>query len=194
LLAIGSGGGGGTGYGLSAQKLYFLPIQYTDFIFSVFAEEFGFIGCLMLLLFLAVYSTVALMVAIQAKRSVHRLVAIGCMVLLVGQSLVNIGVATGVLPTTGLPFPMFSYGGSSMIASLITAGVLIRVARESHGAQVITLGPPPPSPLPPQRSAPQEPARSIKARRPKRTAPAKSTPTRPPLARPPSAKSTPRGR
>jgi len=139
LLAIGSGGVGGTGYGLSEQKLYFLPIQYTDFIFSVFAEEFGFIGCVMLLLFLAVYSTVALMVAIQAKKTVHRLVAIGCMVLLIGQSLVNIGVATGTLPTTGLPFPMFSYGGSSMIASLITAGVLIRVARESRDAEVLTL-------------------------------------------------------
>ncbi len=139
ILAIGSGGVGGTGYGLSVQKLYFLPIQYTDFIFSVFAEEFGFIGCIMLLLFLAVYSTVALMVAIQAKKTVHRLVAIGCMVLLVGQSLINIGVATGSMPTTGLPFPMFSYGGSSMIASLITAGVLIRVARESRDAEVLTL-------------------------------------------------------
>ncbi|MEM9089523.1 MAG: FtsW/RodA/SpoVE family cell cycle protein [Cyanobacteria bacterium P01_F01_bin.53] len=140
LYAIGSGGAGGVGYGLSLQKIYFLPIQYTDFIFSVFAEEFGFIGCIMLLLFLAVYSTVALMVAIQAKKTVHRLVAIGCMVLLIGQSLVNIGVATGTMPTTGLPFPMFSYGGSSMIASLITAGVLIRVARESRDADVLSLG------------------------------------------------------
>ncbi|NJM95977.1 MAG: FtsW/RodA/SpoVE family cell cycle protein [Phormidesmis sp. RL_2_1] len=144
LLAIGSGGAGGTGYGLSAQKLYFLPIQYTDFIFSVFAEEFGFIGCIMLLVFLAVYSTVAMMVAVQAKQAVHRLVAIGCMVLLVGQALVNIGVATGTMPTTGLPFPMFSYGGSSMLASLITAGVLIRVARESKGADVLVLNRPTP--------------------------------------------------
>ncbi len=139
LLAIGSGGVSGTGYGLSIQKIYFLPIQYTDFIFSVFAEEFGFIGCIMLILFLAVYSTVALMVAIQAKQTVHRLVAIGCMVLLVGQSIINIGVATGAMPTTGLPFPMFSYGGSSMLASLITAGVLIRVARESRDAEVLSL-------------------------------------------------------
>ncbi|MGC1306783.1 MAG: putative peptidoglycan glycosyltransferase FtsW [Phormidesmis sp.] len=156
LLAVGSGGVGGTGYGLSAQKIYFLPIQYTDFIFSVFAEEFGFIGCIMLLLFLAVYSTVALMVAIQAKKTVHRLVAIGCMVLLIGQSLVNIGVATGSLPTTGLPFPLFSYGGSSMIASLITAGVLIRVARESRDAEVIVLSrpqPPAPKVIPPDKQA-----------------------------------------
>lgn len=139
LLAIGSGGLGGTGYGFSVQKEYFLPIQYTDFIFSVFAEEFGFIGGFMLLLFLAVYSTVALMVAIQAKKTVYRLVAIGCMVLLVGQSLINIGVASGSIPTTGLPFPLFSYGGSSMIASLITSSALIRVARESRDADVLSL-------------------------------------------------------
>ena len=151
LLAIGSGGLEGSGYGLSAQKLYFLPIQYTDFIFSVFAEEFGFVGCVMLLLFLAVYSTVALMVALQAQQPVHRLVAIGCMVLLVGQALINIGVATGTMPTTGLPFPMFSYGGSSMIASLLTAGALIRVARESKDGQVLTL-PVKPQPDTPKRS------------------------------------------
>ncbi|MEL6472016.1 MAG: putative peptidoglycan glycosyltransferase FtsW [Cyanobacteria bacterium J06623_4] len=139
LLAIGSGGVGGTGYGFSIQKEYFLPIQYTDFIFSVFAEEFGFIGGVMLLLFLAVYSTVALMVAIQAKKTVHRLIAIGCMVLLVGQAMINIGVASGALPTTGLPFPFLSYGGSSMISSMITAAVLIRVARESRDADVLNL-------------------------------------------------------
>ena len=139
LLAIGSGGASGSGYGFSAQKIYYLPFQYTDFIFSVFADEFGFIGCTMLILFLAVYCTVALMVAIQAKKTTHRLVAIGCMVLLIGQSLINIAVATGSMPTTGLPFPMFSYGGSSMIASLITTGVLIRVAREARGADVLSL-------------------------------------------------------
>ena len=139
LLAIGSGGLGGTGYGFSAQKEYFLPIQYTDFIFSVFAEEFGFIGCIVLLLFLAIYSTVALVVAVQSQKTVHRLIAIGCMVLLVGQSLINIGVATGSMPTTGLPLPLFSYGGSSVIASLITSGLLIRVARESRDTNVLSL-------------------------------------------------------
>ncbi|MEM8503334.1 MAG: putative peptidoglycan glycosyltransferase FtsW [Cyanobacteria bacterium P01_D01_bin.1] len=139
LLAIGSGGLGGTGYGFSAQKEFFLPIQYTDFIFSVFAEEFGFIGGVVLLLFFAVYSTVALAVAIQSQKTVHRLIAIGCMVLLVGQPLINIGVATGSIPTTGLPLPLFSYGGSSVIASLITSGLLIRVARESHDTNVLSL-------------------------------------------------------
>lgn len=130
LLAIGSGGFWGQGFGLSAQKLYSLPIQYTDFIFAVFAEEFGFVGCLLLLLFLGVYSSLALLVALRLKQPLHRLVAVGGMVILVGQSLLNMGVATGVLPTTGLPFPLLSYGGSSMVASLATAALLVRAARE----------------------------------------------------------------
>lgn len=139
LLAVASGGLTGTGFGLSQQKLFYLPIQYTDFIFAVYAEEFGFIGCLVLLFLLAIYATLALRVALKARTTVHRLVAIGVMVLLIGQSLLNIGVATGVLPTTGLPFPLMSYGGSSMISSLLSAGLLIRVARESSEAKVVQL-------------------------------------------------------
>ncbi|MBE9108304.1 FtsW/RodA/SpoVE family cell cycle protein [Nodosilinea sp. LEGE 07298] len=130
LLAIGSGGFWGQGFGLSQQKLYSLPIQYTDFIFAVFAEEFGFVGCLVLLMLLSVYASVALLVALRLKQPLHRLVAVGAMVVLVGQSLLNMGVATGILPTTGLPFPLLSYGGSSMVASLVTAGLLVRAARE----------------------------------------------------------------
>jgi cell division protein FtsW len=138
LLAIGSGGLTGTGFGLSQQKLFYLPIQDTDFIFAVFAEEFGFLGCLLLFLMLVVYATIALRVAIKTVNPVNRLVAIGVMVLMVGQALLNIGVATGALPTTGLPFPLISYGGSSMIASLLTAGLLVRVAREG-GAEVVPM-------------------------------------------------------
>lgn len=139
LLAIGSGGTWGTGYGLSQQKLFYLPIQYTDFIFAVYAEEFGLIGSCLLLLMLAAYATLGLMVALKASPKIHQLVAIGATVLIVGQSLLNIGVATGVLPTTGLPFPMFSYGGNSMIASLLAAGLLIRVAREGNEADVVPI-------------------------------------------------------
>lgn len=139
LLAVGSGGTWGTGFGLSQQKLFYLPIQYTDFIFAVFAEEFGFIGSLLLLLLLLGYATLALIVAFNARNAVHRLVAIGAMILMVGQSMLNIGVATGVLPTTGLPLPLVSYGGNSVIASLLIAGLLIRVARESSEAEVVAI-------------------------------------------------------
>lgn len=140
LLAIGSGGFWGTGFGLSQQKLHYLPIHYTDFIFAVFAEEFGFIGCTFLLGLLATYATLGLWIAIKADRPVHQLVAAGAVVLLVGQSLLNVAVATGALPTTGLPFPLLSYGGSSMIASLMTAALLIRVGRESNEAKVLRFG------------------------------------------------------
>ncbi|HYX15531.1 MAG TPA: FtsW/RodA/SpoVE family cell cycle protein [Nostoc sp.] len=139
LLAVGSGKTWGAGFGLSQQKLFYLPIQDTDFIFAVFAEEFGFVGSMVLLALLATFSTLGLIVALKAKNTVHRLVAIGVTILMVGQSLLHIGVATGSLPTTGLPLPMFSYGGNSMIASLIAAGLLIRVARESNEAEVVPL-------------------------------------------------------
>lgn len=139
LLAVGSGKTWGAGFGLSQQKLFYLPIQDTDFIFAVFAEEFGFVGSMVLLALLATFATLGLIVALKAKNTVHRLVAIGVTILMVGQSLLHIGVATGSLPTTGLPLPMFSYGGNSMIASLIAAGLLIRVARESSEAEVVLL-------------------------------------------------------
>ena len=139
LLAIGSGRISGTGFGLSQQKLSYLPIQDTDFIFSVFAEEFGFIGSMTLLLMLALYATLGLIVALKSENIVHRLVAMGMTLLMVGQSLVHIGVTTGALPTTGLPLPLFSYGGNSMIASLLAAGLLVRVARESNEAEVVPL-------------------------------------------------------
>jgi cell division protein FtsW len=139
LLAIGSGGWWGRGFGFSQQKLASLPIQFTDFIFSVFAEEFGFWGSLLLIGLLVVYGLLGLRVAIKARDRSLRLVAVGSVVLLVGQAMVNIGVATGVLPTTGLPFPLISYGGSSAIASLFLAGLLVRVAREASAAPVVSL-------------------------------------------------------
>jgi len=131
LLAIGSGGISGSGYGLSTQKLMYLPIQTTDFIFAVFAEEFGFIGSMMLLLFLLVFALMGLRVALRARGNQLRLVAIGCTALLVGQSIMNIAVASGAMPTTGLPLPLVSYGGNSLLASLFTAGLLVRCSLES---------------------------------------------------------------
>ena len=82
------------------KKLSYLPIHESDFIFAVFAEEFGFIGSLILILFLIAYGTLALRVALNARNLLSQLVAIGVMVALVGQSFINIAVATGTLPTT----------------------------------------------------------------------------------------------
>jgi cell division protein FtsW len=139
LLAVGSGGTWGSGFTQSQQKMFYLPIQDTDFIFSVFAEEFGFVGGVVLLVMLCLYATLGLIVALKATNSVHRLVAIGTTIVMVGQSFLHVGVTTGVLPTTGLPLPLFSYGGNSMVATFILAGLLIRVARESSEAEVVPL-------------------------------------------------------
>ena len=136
LMAIGSGGLWGTGFGLSQQKL-FLPIQYTDFIFAIFAEEFGLIGGLCLLMLVMIYGTIGLSVTYKCKDPVIRLVALGATCLIVVQSILNVGVASGILPTTGLPFPFLSYGGSSTISCLAIAGLLIRAAREMAAADVI---------------------------------------------------------
>jgi len=132
LLAIGSGGWLGEGFGMSTQKLQYLPIQSTDFIFAVFAEEFGFIGTLTLFLFLLLIAFLGLRVSLRCKTNQAKLVSIGCTTLLVGQSLMNIAVASGAMPTTGLPLPMISYGGNSLIASFLISGLLIRCSIESN--------------------------------------------------------------
>jgi len=139
LYAIGSGGHIGVGFGQSQQKLFYLPFQYTDFIFAIFAEEFGFLGTIFLFILLASYATIGFIIALKCKHKVKRLVAIGVVILMVGQSLLNIGVNTGSLPTTGVTLPLFSYGGSSLLASLILAALLVRIARENNLQNAVPL-------------------------------------------------------
>ena len=133
LLAIGSGGLFGQGFGLSTQKLQYLPFMYTDFIFAIFAEEFGLLGSSLFLGFLVVFSYITLRIALKCRNNYTKLVAIGCGTLLAGQSIIHIAVATGSMPTTGLPLPFISYGGNSLIASFFIAGMLLRCALESTG-------------------------------------------------------------
>ncbi|WP_320677727.1 putative peptidoglycan glycosyltransferase FtsW [Prochlorococcus sp. MIT 1300] len=133
LLAIGSGGWLGQGYGLSTQKLQYLPIQSTDFIYAVFAEEFGFVGSLMLLIFLFLIAFLGIRIAFRCRNNQSKLVAIGCSTMLVGQAIMHIAVASGAMPTTGLPLPIVSYGGNSLISSLLIAGLLVRCSLESTG-------------------------------------------------------------
>ena len=112
-MAIGSGGIFGQGFGLSTQKLQYLPIQSTDFIFAIFAEEFGLLGSTILLGFLVIFSYLSLRITIRCRNNYTKLVAIGCATLLVGQSIVHIAVSTGMMPTTGMTLPFISYGGNS---------------------------------------------------------------------------------
>ena len=133
LLAIGSGGLFGQGFGLSTQKLQYLPIQSTDFIFSIFAEEFGLLGSTLLLGFLILFFYISLRVAIKCRNNYTKLVAIGCVTLLICQSIIHIAVATGMMPTTGLPLPFVSYGGNSLISSFFISAMLLRCSLESTG-------------------------------------------------------------
>ncbi len=133
LLAIGSGGLLGKGFGLSIQKLQYLPIQHTDFIFAIYAEEFGLIGSIFLLGFLVIFCYLGLRISLKCRNNYTKLVAMGCCTLLIGQSLIHIAVTTGSMPTTGLPLPFISYGGNSLISSLFIAALLLRCSLESTG-------------------------------------------------------------
>jgi cell division protein FtsW len=93
------------------------------------------VGSVLLLLFLLLFGFVGLRVALSCRSNQQRLVAIGCTSLLVGQSILNIAVASGAMPTTGLPLPMISYGGNSLLSSLLTAGLLLRCALEGAGLE-----------------------------------------------------------
>ncbi len=131
LYAIGSGGLFGEGYGLSMQKLHYLPYRSTDFIFAVFAEEFGFFGSILLLSFLLLVAYLTLKISLNCRNNYSKLIAIGSGTILVGQSIMHIAVSAGAMPTTGLPFPLISYGGNSLISSLLIAALLVRSSIES---------------------------------------------------------------
>jgi len=131
LYAIGSGGLFGQGYGLSMQKLQYLPYRSTDFIFAVFAEEFGFFGSTLLLVILLVVAYLTLKISLNCRNNYSKIIAIGSGTILVGQSIIHIAVSSGAMPTTGLPFPLISYGGNSLISSLLIAALLVRSSIES---------------------------------------------------------------
>ncbi|WP_420063755.1 FtsW/RodA/SpoVE family cell cycle protein [Prochlorococcus marinus] len=133
LMAIGSGGLFGEGYGLSTQKLLYLPFLSTDFIFSVFAEEFGFVGSIMLISFFVLIAFLGLRISLRSRNNYSKLIAIGCSTMLIGQSILHLAVTAGAMPTTGLPLPFVSYGGNSLLSSFLVGGILLRCALESTG-------------------------------------------------------------
>ena len=130
LIAVSSGELTGVGIGKSMQKLYFLPAAHTDFIFAVIAEEFGFIGSVILILAFCVILWRGLAVAKVVTQDIFAYcLAIGATMLLVIPAFFNVGVVTGMLPTKGLVLPLIGYGGSSMICSLWTVGLLLALVK-----------------------------------------------------------------
>jgi cell division protein FtsW len=133
LIAIGRGEWLGVGLGNGVQKLFYLPEAHTDFVFAVFAEEFGLLGSLLMIaLFLAlVWRVFRLAVrASNAERCFESHLAVGLGTWLGLQAFINIGVNMGLLPTKGLTLPLVSYGRSSIIIALISIGLLLRIHHE----------------------------------------------------------------
>lgn len=128
LISIGSGGLNGSGLGLSAQKLGFIPESMSDSIFTIYAEELGFLGCAFLIITLAFFTIYAFNVA-KRSNTFGRLLAIGIITWIVVQTFINIGAMTGIIPVTGIPLPFLSYGGSHLIVELIALGFLLNVSR-----------------------------------------------------------------
>lgn len=132
LIAIGTGGLTGTGFGQGTQKAYYVPAPHTDFIYSVLGEEFGLIGTVLVLAaFLLLYWR-GLRAAVRAPDRFGFYLALGLTNLLVLQALINICVCVGLLPTKGLPLPFLSYGGSSLLASMAAVGLLLNVSQHSN--------------------------------------------------------------
>lgn len=132
LLAVGSGGLFGTGWGQGKQKLFYLPIQHADFIFAVLAEEFGLMGTLGLVLLFLLFAQRGFAIAKRSQNSFHQLLSIGLTTLIVVQAFVNIGVVTASLPTTGIPLPFLSAGGTSLMITLFSVGLILNVSRQTQ--------------------------------------------------------------
>lgn len=129
MIAIGSGGLVGNGYGQSVQKLFYLPEQHTDFIFSVIAEEFGFLGVLLILLLFALLTQRGIMIACKSPTPYLKLLATGLICTVSMQAFINLAVVSGVLPTTGLTLPFISFGSTSLVVTLGSMGLLLNISR-----------------------------------------------------------------
>ncbi len=127
--AIASGGLFGVGLGNSKQKYLYLPEPHNDFIFSVLAEELGFVGCVVVILLFTVFVWRGVVIAMKAQDNFGCLIAIGIVTMLGLQAMINIAVVTGTIPVTGMPLPFFSYGGTSLIANLMAVGILLNISR-----------------------------------------------------------------
>jgi len=133
LTAVGSGGIFGRGLGESREKLLFLPEPYNDFIFAVIGEELGLLGGLFVIGLFAYFTWVGYTIAARAPDRLGGLLASGITFTIAAQAAINLGVATGILPVTGLTLPFISYGGSSLIVSFAMTGILLNISRRgSH--------------------------------------------------------------
>jgi cell division protein FtsW len=130
MIAIGSGGIFGVGLGGSVQKVNFLPEAHTDMIFAVIGEELGLIGALIVVGLFVAFAWAGYTIAMRTRDPFQRLLAAGATALITGQAIVNLGAVMGILPLTGIPLPLLSYGSSSRVVILALVGMLIAISRE----------------------------------------------------------------
>lgn len=131
LYAIGSGGLFGVGLGNSTQKYLYLPEAHNDFIFSIIAEELGFVGCIFVIILFALFIWRGILTAIKAPDMFGSLIAAGITSMVGLQAIINIAVVTSSMPNTGMPLPFFSYGGTSLLILMASVGILLNISRAS---------------------------------------------------------------
>jgi len=134
LLAVGSGGWLGKGLGASQLKLMYLPEPHTDFIFSVVAEELGFLGSMVIVLLFLGLLIKGVRIARNAPSFYTSLTALGLTLTLAAQAFFNMAMTMGLIPTKGIPLPFFSYGGSSILASMIAVGIILNISSHRNQA------------------------------------------------------------
>ena len=132
LIAVGTGGVFGKGLMAGVQKLFYLPEPHTDFIFAVISEETGLIGASVVVLCFCVIGWRGLRTAMRAPDAFGAYLALGITLMLVLQALFNISVVLGLVPTKGIPLPLVSNGGSSMLLNLLAVGVLLNISQHQH--------------------------------------------------------------
>lgn len=132
MYAIGSGGLLGRGFGKSRQKMLFLPEPQNDFVFSVFCEEWGFVGAVVIIILFAVLIGRGMQIAVKAKDKFGGFLVFGIMMLVSVQTCMNIAVVTNIMPNTGISLPFFSYGGTALVVLLAEMGIVLSVSRYSR--------------------------------------------------------------
>ena len=133
LSTIGSGGFWGMGLGSGVSKYDYLPEAHTDFAFAIFCQEHGFIGALLIFFLLAVLLLYCVRIANRASDEFGQMLALGIMLLILGQGIANVAMVGGLLPVVGVPLPFISYGGSSLIVSMCAMGILLNVCDHGQG-------------------------------------------------------------
>jgi len=129
LLALGSGGALGLGLGASRQKFFYLPEQYTDFIFAIIGEELGLLGAVCVVTLFVIFAYRAVRIALGAPDRFGFFLSIGCTCIIIIQAFINIGVVTSSWPVTGVPLPFVSFGGTSLVVSMVAVALIINVGR-----------------------------------------------------------------